>query len=208
MKVTQQQQALLNYLEKHQQAQGMMPSQREIQEHFGFASRNSVPKHLAALEKKGLLRRTTHLARSMSLPHSPPITSLLTVPLLGAIPAGYSETVEERKGPSITINPEMLSRSNTSSGYTRSLFALTVRGDSMIDAGILDGDIVILEQKEAHPGDIVAALIDGESTLKRLIKDEKEKGGFFLKAENKNYPNLFPIDELTIQGVFCALWRS
>jgi repressor LexA len=84
-------------------------------------------------------------------------------------------------------------------------FALRVRGDSMIEAHILDGDIVILEdRKDAQNGDIVAALIDGETTLKRYIM---EHGRPYLKAENPLYPNLVPARELRIQGVMVSLVR-
>src|SRR5213079_153589 len=88
----------------------------------------------------------------------------------------------------------------------RGIFALRVRGDSMIDAHIIDGDIVILEDsKEVHNGDIVAALIDGETTLKRYVM---ERGRPYLKAENPRYPNLIPARELTIQGVMVSLVRK
>jgi repressor LexA len=75
----------------------------------------------------------------------------------------------------------------------------------MIDAGIFSGDIVVLEQKEARPGDIVAALIDGENTLKRLIKDN---GRYYLKAENEAYPNLEPVEKLETQGVVVSILRT
>jgi len=81
---------------------------------------------------------------------------------------------------------------------------LRVRGDSMIDAGILPGDTVVLEQREPRPGDIVAALIDGEVTLKRYLL---QHGQPYLKAENPAYPDLVPVRELLIQGVQVALFR-
>ena len=84
-------------------------------------------------------------------------------------------------------------------------FALRVRGDSMIDAHILDGDYVVLEYKEPRPGDVVAALIDGETTLKRFVK---KRGKPYLKAENEDYPDLVPVQELVIQGVMVALLRQ
>jgi repressor LexA len=85
-------------------------------------------------------------------------------------------------------------------------FALKVRGDSMIHAGIHEGDVVILDfEKEARNRDIVAALIDGESTLKRYIV---QRGKPFLKAENPAYPSLIPAQELVIQGVMVALFRQ
>jgi repressor LexA len=88
----------------------------------------------------------------------------------------------------------------------RETFALRVRGDSMIGAHIVDGDIVILEDsKEAHNSDIVAALIDGETTLKRYVV---EHGRPYLKAENPRYPDLIPARELKIQGVMVSLIRK
>ncbi len=203
MKPTKQQQALLDYIKQHQETRGTTPSQREIQKEFGFASRNAVPKHLAALEKKGLLHRASRLARSLSLHEKKEHSPFFTIPLLGAIPAGYAETAEEEQTASIILDATTFQHSKRSS--SSSLFALCVRGDSMIDAAILDGDIVILEQTSAFPGDIVAALIDGESTLKRLVFSH---GKNFLKAENKSYPDLLPMEELIIQGVFRGLVRT
>ena len=88
----------------------------------------------------------------------------------------------------------------------RGTFALRVRGDSMIGAHIVDGDIVVLEDsKEVHNGDIVAALIDGETTLKRYVV---ERGWPYLKAENPRYPKLIPARELKIQGVMVSLVRK
>ncbi len=203
MKTTRQQQALLDYIKQHQETRGTIPSQREIQKEFGFASRNAVPKHLAALEKKGLLHRASGLARSLCLHEKKETPAFFTIPLLGLIPAGYAEIAEEEESASITLDTATFRHAKRSS--TSSLFALRVRGDSMIDAAILDGDIVILEQTNAFPGDIVAALIDGESTLKRLVFSH---GKNFLKAENKNYPDLLPLEELIIQGVFCGLVRT
>lgn len=199
MKITPQQQALLNYIEQHQQTRGTIPSQREIQKEFGFASRNAVPKHLSALEKKGLLQRPTGLARSLNLAQRVATPAFLKIPLLGAIPAGYAEAVAEEQERSLCIDLETLQLSPNAK-----TFALKVRGDSMVDAGIFEDDIVILEQTLARPGEIVAALIDGESTLKRLLVKE---GKSFLKAENANYPDLIPTAELLIQGAFRALLR-
>ena len=84
-------------------------------------------------------------------------------------------------------------------------FALQVRGDSMKDAAIVEGDVVIMEFCEPRSGDIVAALIDGETTLKRYLV---QRGKPFLRAENPKYPDLIPAQELVIQGVFRALIRT
>ena len=85
------------------------------------------------------------------------------------------------------------------------LFALRVRGDSMVDAGILDRDTVFLTPRDPRPGAIVAALIDGESTLKRFLV---QRGRPFLRAENPRYPDLLPATELIIQGVMVGLLRQ
>ena len=95
----------------------------------------------------------------------------------------------------------------TSIGLSKSkkVFALNVRGDSMIDAHICDGDTVVLEMREPRDGDVVAALIDGETTLKRYIVNS---GKPHLQAENEMYPDLIPLSELVIQGVMVALLRK
>ncbi|MBB5030533.1 LexA family protein [Prosthecobacter vanneervenii] len=121
------------------------------------------------------------------------------VPLLGSIIAGRPEFQEGRVDSCIDIDPTTLRLPKNAR-----TFALKVRGDSMCRAAILEGDIVIMELREAKHGDIVAALIDGETTLKRFIV----KGGVpYLRASNPNYPDLIPARELVIQGVLIALLR-
>lgn len=196
MKLTAKQQEVLSFVDGFRRVHGMSPTLREVQSHFGFASSFAAQRHLKALERKGALIRGDGKARSMM--SSP---TLLRIPFLGSIPAGFSEL----KGPEtedrgLEIDPAAL-------GLPRSarLFALEVRGDSMIGAHILPGDLAILEQVPARAGDIVAALIDGEVTLKRLIQD---RGKAFLRAENPNYPDLLPLQELLIQGVLRTLIRT
>jgi len=199
MKATSQQMAILEFIQKFQEREGVSPSQREIQEHFGFASRHSVPKHLAALEKKSLLERPLRRARSLNVT-SDPLSSLMRIPLLGMIPAGYPSDQEEETDRCIMIDPDTIQIPRT-----LKTFALQVRGDSMVDAAIVEGDVVIMELCEPRHRDIVAALIDGETTLKRYLV---EGGRPFLRAENPNYPDLIPARELVIQGVFRALIRT
>jgi repressor LexA len=123
------------------------------------------------------------------------------IPIYGQIPAGMSALTEQ------TIEGHVsLDMRSANVLKNRGTFALRVRGDSMIDAHILDGDIVILEDaKEVHNGDIVAALIDGETSLKRYVV---EHGRPYLKAENPRYPDLVPARELKIQGVMVSLIRK
>ncbi len=202
---TQRQEAILSFLREHHQQQGYWPSIREIQQQFGFKSTNAVMGHLHALENKGYLSRICGHARAyqLNIPESlpPGALSLSTIPLYGSIPAGYPDGVETSgEIGRLQIDSDTLSRNRS-----RRAFALRVRGDSMIEAGILDGDTVIIDPVPAKQGDIVAALIDGETTLKRLVH---ENNCLHLKAENKSYPNLLPVTELIIQGVARSILRA
>jgi repressor LexA len=115
------------------------------------------------------------------------------------IPAGIPEGQEQQNDRCITVDPETIRLPRNAR-----TFALEVRGDSMIGAGILHRDVVIMELAEPRNRDIVAALIDGDVTLKRYLIQE---GTPFLRAENPDYPDLIPAHELVIQGVFRALIR-
>ncbi len=121
------------------------------------------------------------------------------VPLLGAIPAGLGDATEPVNLGSVPVDLNALRIRPTAK-----TFALRVRGDSMINAQIRDGDIVIIEVREARAGDIVAAVIDGETTLKRLVAQD---GEFYLHAENPLYPDLLPLHGLSVQGVMRAVVR-
>ncbi len=197
--LTKRQLELLEYLRKAQRETGLMPSTREIQHYFGFASQTAAVSHLRALEKKGAIQRLAGKARAVVFPEDLDREEIVDVPIYGSIAAGFaSDTQEEREGCiSIDIASPGISRNART-------FALRVRGESMIDAHICDGDTVILEFKQPRKGDIVAALIDGETTLKRyLVQDGKP----FLRAENVLFPDLIPVRELMIQGVLVAVLR-
>lgn len=176
---------------------------REIMARFGFSSPATVASHLDLMEKKGAIRREAGRSRNIILPDHGGRKSrleLLEVPLYGMIPAGIPEGQEQDVDRCITVDPETIKIPRNAK-----TFALEVRGDSMIGAGILNRDVVILEHAEPRNRDIVAALIDGEVTLKRYLVE----GGIpFLRAENPLYPDLIPARELLIQGVFRALIRT
>lgn len=197
--LTTRQQEILEYLKQSQRKTGIMPSTRELQHFFGFASQTAAMSHLRALEKKGAIQRLPGKARAVSFPDELDREEIVDVPIYGRIAAGYGDDSPPEKEGCISIDVRSL-------GIHRSArtFALKVRGESMVDAHICDGDIVIMEFREPRHGDIVAALIDGETTLKRyLVKDGKA----FLHAENKSFPDLIPARELIVQGVFIALLR-
>jgi repressor LexA len=200
--LTSKQQAVLAYVQAHHRQHGHHPSLREIQAHFGFASPFAATRHLQALKRKGVLERVAGKARAFIEPGRKLHRSVIEIPLYGVIPAGSPTAAEQQPDSYITIDPAPFSSRITGSNR---LFALRVRGDSMTGASILDGDIVFLTPREPRPREIVAALIDGESTLKRFLV---QRGRPFLRAENPAYPDLLPVAELVIQGVMVGLLRT
>jgi repressor LexA len=155
--------------------------------------------YISALERKGFLDRHARKARALITPAMK--VRIADIPIYGQIPAGMSALTEQTIEGHVSLDTR-----SANVQKNRGTFALRVRGDSMLGAHILDGDIVILEDaKDARDGDIVAALIDGETTLKRYVV---ERGRPYLKAENSRYPDLVPARELKIQGVMVSLIRK
>ncbi|MEY2878883.1 MAG: repressor LexA [Verrucomicrobiota bacterium] len=198
--LTARQQQVLDFIRAHQQRHGVAPSLREIQAHFGLASPFGVQRHVDALAKKGALQRLAGKARGLLHPAHHPGTALLRIPLYGVIPAGLPVAAEQEPDRHVAVDAASL---GVRPGAK--LFALRVRGDSMLGANIVEDDIVFLTPREPRPRDIVAALIDGESTLKRFLV---ARGRAFLRAENPRYPDLLPATELVIQGVMVGLLRT
>lgn len=209
--LTNRQQEILSFIENYEWKNGYWPSIREIQETFDFKSTNAVMGHLRALEKKNFIQRIPGQARTFRINH-PKVVEMPTIPedaidvvnipIMGSIAAGYPDRVE----PAGEISQLQVDIQTAGTlGRYRS-FALQVHGESMVDAEIYDGDNVIIEPREPRDGDIVAALIDGETTLKRYIQKPGEPP--YLKAENKLYPELYPVNELCIQGVAKAVVRT
>lgn len=207
--LTVRQQEILGYLQLHQAEHGTWPSFREIEQHFGFRSTNAVMGHLRALERKGYISRIAGQARTFRInlaldEEQVPKDALdvIEIPIYGHIAAGYPDGVE----PAGEIGRLQIDSRTAGIRRSRRCFALLVRGESMINVGIFDGDTVIIEQVAPKDGDIVAALIDGETTLKRFINHPGHAP--YLKAENENYPELYPISELVVQGVARAVVRN
>src|SRR5947199_2104471 len=197
--LTDRQRSVLDFIQSEQREKGITPSTREIQNHFGFASQTSVMQYLGVLQRKGVLDRHARKARALITPIQK--VRITDIPIYGQIPAGMATLTEQMVEGHVSLDASSANASKN--GPT---FALRVRGDSMIDAHIVDGDIVILEdRKEVQNGDIVAALIDGETTLKRYVV---EHGRPYLKAENPDYPDLVPARELRVQGVMVSLVRK
>lgn len=198
--LTKRQVEVYEYLKREMRETGVMPSSRDIQDFFGFASQTAAMNHLRALEKKGVIQRIPGKARAVALVEELDREEIVDIPVYGSIAAGMAQDTQEEQEGCLSIDIRSL-------GIPRNArtFALKVRGDSMIDAHICSGDTVVLEFREPRRGDVVAALIDGETTLKRYVV---ENGKPFLRAENEMFPDLIPARELIIQGVMVALLRN
>jgi repressor LexA len=201
--LTKRQRQIMDFVLATQQTGEATPTLREIAEHFGFRSSRAVADHLDALRRKGYLESEPGKARSLRVtsPLAKLRSRIVNIPLFGTIPAGLPQTREQDADGCVSVDMESI-------GFkpTRNTFALRVTGDSMIGRHILDGDIVVLEHgPEPRNGQIVAALMDGESTLKTFVLKGRKS---YLKAENPKYPDLRPAEELMIQGVFRALIRK
>ncbi|MFA5793100.1 MAG: transcriptional repressor LexA [Candidatus Gracilibacteria bacterium] len=200
--ITDKQQAVLQFIEDYQMKMGKSPTLREMREHFGVSSDNSILKHLKALEEKGFLNKDD-TPRGIGLLDSVKErlengSNVSRIPLLGTIPAGGPTLNEEHVLDYFEIGNDLLKRPQGS-------FALRVSGLSMINAGILEGDFVIANSEiKAKDGDIVVALVDGLNTVKRY---KAEKGSVWLEAENPDYKNINPLEYLEVQGVVTAVIR-
>ncbi len=205
--ITERQREILNYIQSFLRENAYWPSIRDIQFHFGFKSTNAVMGHLRALERKGILSRIPGQARTFKFAEQYEVEfpqqnrETVSLPIYGSIAAGYPDQIEA----SGEVGRLQIDIETAGIRPGQNAFALKVRGESMMDAGILDGDTVIIQPGLAVDGDIVAALIDGETTLKRYI--QKPGAIPYLKAENEAYPELYPVTELLIQGVCKSVIR-
>lgn len=201
--LTRAQQRVLDFIEAETHAGRAAPTLREIAARFGFRSHRAAACHLEALKSKGFVESMPGKARSLRVvsPLAKLRNRIMDIPIFGSIPAGFARSREQEAAGCVSVDIQSV-------GFkpTRNTFALRVAGDSMMGRHILEGDIVVLEHgPDPRPGDIVAALIDGESTLKTFVQ---KNGKPYLKAENPKYPDLIPAQELMIQGVFRALIRK
>lgn len=190
------QEKILRYIHQYGQEKGYSPSIRDIMKYMGYRSPRAVSFHLDRMKSKGLV---SHEGKARSLLIEGKVENM-TVPIFGMIPAGRPERQAELPLGKLEIPPALFS-----GGIKKNTFALTVHGDSMEGANIFDGDIIIVEPRSPKEGDLVVALIDGENTLKRLVKS---KGRYLLRAENPKYPALVPLEELAIQGVAIGIYRK
>jgi repressor LexA len=204
MPLTERQREIYQYIVKYRRSNGCSPSIPELQQAFDIRSPNGVVGHLNALVTKGYIRRAERGSRQIEVlgPGGAERGELYDLPVYGHIPAGPPQRLETEPAEGCAT----LDAGTLGFRPREGCFVLRVRGDSMRDAGILSGDMVVVQPTPSpRAGQIVAALIDGDSTLKRLLQ---VNGRWFLKAENPAYPQLLPREDLVIQGVVRAVVRK
>ena len=196
MQLTKKQTRIYSYLEAYLRRKGRPPSYQEIQDYFGFRSLNSVVKHLKQLERKGYLESPWgNQKRAFRL--LPLRTTAATIPFLGRVAAGAPiEAVEMPE--SVEVPESLLAGGNN--------FALQVQGESMVDEGIRDGDVLIIrKQDHADNGQTVVAQIEGEATIKKFYQRD---GRVELRPANEELkPLVVPAEKVEILGVVIGLVR-
>lgn len=199
-KISERQQTILEFIRETTAASGMPPSLREIGEKFGIRSTNGVEKHLQALERSGHISRVRGKSRGIAV--SGGLRTASNIPLLGRVAAGVPVLSPENREGDIAVDLSLFSLKTS-----QQVFALGVRGESMVDAHILDGDTVLVrEQTTARNGDIVVALVDGEATVKRFFL---ENDRIRLQPENRNMaPLYFDRGDLRIIGKVVGVMRK
>jgi len=196
MNLTKRQKEILDFIRGYREGNGISPTQREIREHFRLSSFGTVQKHLKRLEEKGALSREWNRSRGIS--PAEPKASSREVPLLGAVAAGRPiETFPDTE--TIEVPSSLLGRGEH--------FVLRVRGDSMVDDGIRDGDyVVVAKRSTAQNGQTVVALVRGEATLKRFYAE-----GSRVRLQPANVsmkPLTVDVRDVTVQGVVTGLIRN
>ena len=193
--MTSRQKEIYDFLEAFIEREGYSPSIREVAGHFGISAMGARD-HLLALEKKGYIQSGSNTSRSFVLSRSK-TEEVLDIPILGHVAAGQPLLAEENLNGSVKLPSALFSHS--------SLFALYVEGDSMINAGIFEGDLAIFHQQEqVENGQIVVAMVEEAVTLKRFYR---EKSRVRLQAENPEYSPIYASD-IRILGRLVHLIRN
>jgi repressor LexA len=195
--LTRRQQEILTFIQRHSDAHGYPPSVREIGQALGLTSSSTVHSHLSALEKKGYLRRDPSKPRALEIlkdEHEVPAKKVISLPVVGQVTAGLPILAQQNIEDYFPL-PQEFVRSDE-------CFILKVRGDSMVDAGIFDGDmLVVRKQQTAKDRDIVVARMEDEATVKRFFRED---GRIRLQPENPRMEPIFTRD-VAIEGVALAV---
>jgi repressor LexA len=196
--LTKRQKQIIDFVGRYIGEQGYAPTLQEIGDFFGLSSLATVHKHLKNLERKGYIRRQWNHSRALEVVGASGAAGASVVPLLGQVAAGVPiEAIENPE--TIAVPEEFIRRQPT--------FCLRVRGDSMVDEGIRDGDYIIVEGREtANEGETIVALIDGQATVKKFFR--ADDGRIRLEPANATMSPIFVAQEdLTVRGVVVGLMR-
>ncbi len=199
MTLTKRQKQILDFIEESIRSNGYAPTLEEIAEHFGLKSLATVHKHISNLEAKGCIRRKWNHSRAIELVDRHRRPRAVELPLLGRVAAGVP--IEAVEGDDRIEVPESFVR-------RRNTYVLRVSGDSMVEEGILDGDLIVVEERpEPDNGEMVVASIDGEATVKRFFR--QADGSIRLQPANPRYEPIIVRDrDLLIRGVVVAVLRK
>jgi repressor LexA len=182
---TERQRRILEIIGDFTAEHGYPPSVREIGERVGLSSSSTIHAHLKALERRGLISRDPTKPRALRSSASPPAHAALVVPILGRVAAGVPITAQEDVEGEFLLPSDYVPRASDA-------FMLRVQGDSMVDAAILDGDLILVRpQRSAENGEIVVAMLDGEATVKRFYR---EPARIRLQPENRTMAPIYATD--------------
>ena len=182
---TERQQRILEVIRAFTAEHGYPPSVREIGQRVGLSSSSTIHAHLKALEKRGVISRDPTKPRALRSGSLPPARDVVVVPVLGRVAAGVPITAQEDVEGEFVFSPQFVPRGSDA-------FMLRVQGDSMVDAAIVDGDLILVRpQRTAENGEIVVAMIDGEATVKRFYR---EPGRIRLQPENRAMAPIYASD--------------
>ena len=197
---TERQRRILEVIEEFRAERGYPPSVREIGERVGLSSSSTIHAHLKTLERRGLISRDPTKPRALRSevgPRAPALPDTVVMPVIGKVAAGVPITAQEN------VEGEFVLPASFSRGSEN--FMLRVQGDSMIDAAILDGDLIVVRpQKTANNGEIVVAMLDGEATVKRFYRED---GRIRLQPENTAMEPIYSSD-VTVVGRVEAVVRK
>ena len=197
--LTERQREVLSFISAFTKAHTYPPTIREIADHFSISVKGAYD-HLGALKKKGYLRLADKRSRTIEVVQDKTehesVEEPVQIPILGTVAAGKPILAEENWERTISVPPSLLKKQGD-------YFALNIRGDSMIEAGIMDGDLAVIEKREtAHNGEIVVAVVDDAVTLKRFYK---ESNRIRLQPENPAYSPIYCQDVRVLGRLSCII---
>ncbi|MCA1949877.1 MAG: transcriptional repressor LexA [Treponema sp.] len=197
--LTERQREVLSFISAFTKAHTYPPTIREIADHFSISVKGAYD-HLSALKKKGYLRLADKRSRTIEVVQDKTehekTEQPIQIPILGTVAAGKPILAEENWEGTISVPPSLVKKQGE-------YFALNIRGDSMIEAGIMDGDLAVIEKREtAHNGEIVVAVVDDAVTLKRFYK---ESNRIRLQPENSAYSPIYCQDVRVLGRLSCII---